>query len=251
MSVYAGCAGWSLPKKYQKYFPGKGTHLEKYSKSLNAVEINTTFYKLHKDITYAKWASSVPADFRFSVKASREITHDKRLEDTSLVKSFIKSIENLGEKLDVILFQLPPGLEFDENVVKSFFSSLRKIYNGNVVVEARHESWFEESPEELMKEFRISRAAVDPPLFKVDYKPGAWQGFRYFRLHGSPKKYYSRYAEEYIKELSDIIKSYSRESDVWCIFDNTAAGEGVLNALELTRELDILNFRKQKPNPYS
>lgn len=251
MNVYAGCAGWSLPKKYQKYFPGEGTHLEKYSKSLNAVEINTTFYKLHKDITYAKWASSVPADFRFSVKASREITHDKRLEDTSLVKSFIKSIENLGEKLDVILFQLPPGLEFDENVAKSFFSSLRKIYNGNVVVEARHESWFEEPPEELMKEFRISRAAVDPPLFKVDHKPGAWQGFRYLRLHGSPKKYYSRYAEEYIKELSDIINSYSRESDVWCIFDNTAAGEGVLNALELTRELDILNFRKQKSNPYS
>src|SRR6476620_454030 len=99
MAAYRiGCARWALPKPYQSAFPAEGTHLERYASRFTAVEINSSFYRPHSPATYARWAASVPTDFRFSVKVPRAITHDQRLVATDvLLDVFLSEVTALGD----------------------------------------------------------------------------------------------------------------------------------------------------------
>src|SRR5256885_13730988 len=81
-SIHVGCAGWSVRADHASHFPAEGSHLQRYAGRFAAVEINTSFYRPHRPATYARWAASVPSDFRFSVKVPKEITHKRRLVDT-------------------------------------------------------------------------------------------------------------------------------------------------------------------------
>src|SRR5262245_60578113 len=109
--VYVGVAGWSIPKPHAAAFPKTGSHLERYARRFNAVEINSSFYRPHRPATYARWAASVPPDFQFAVKVPREITHRRRLVDVAdLLDQFLDECSELGEKLGPLLVQLPPGL---------------------------------------------------------------------------------------------------------------------------------------------
>src|SRR5688572_31907905 len=101
--IYVGCAGWRIPIPMGDAFPGDGTHLERVSRLFNAVEINSSFYKPHRDATWARWAASVPPAFRFSVKVPRAITHDSALNDLDATRSFLASVSHLGEKLGALL----------------------------------------------------------------------------------------------------------------------------------------------------
>ena len=134
-----GCAGWSVPKADQAAFPTAGTLLQRYAARFSAVEINSTFYHLHRPATYEKWAASVPADFRFAVKLPKAITHEQRLVATdALVDVFLADARCLGEKLGCLLVQLPPSLAYDAPTVESFFRDLRAQYGGAVALEPRH-----------------------------------------------------------------------------------------------------------------
>ncbi len=110
--VRVGCAGWSIPRLAAAHFAARGSHLERYSQVFNSCEINSSFYRPHKKETWERWARSVPADFRFSVKAPKAITHEARLNCGSEVFSaFLEQINGLHEKLGPVLIQLPPSLE--------------------------------------------------------------------------------------------------------------------------------------------
>ncbi|MGZ8413013.1 MAG: DUF72 domain-containing protein, partial [Gemmatirosa sp.] len=103
-SFRIGTAGWSLPKAEQHAFPGEGTHLERYAARFPAVEINSSFYRPHRPATYARWAASVPADFRFAVKVPRTITHERRLRDVDdLLDAFLGEARGLGASLGCLL----------------------------------------------------------------------------------------------------------------------------------------------------
>jgi uncharacterized protein YecE (DUF72 family) len=240
---FVGCAGWSIPAEHGEQFPTAddgSTHLERYAKRLNAVEINSSFYRAHRPATYAKWAASVPVHFRFAVKLSRQITHVRRLKDPNdLLVSFLEEINHLGAKLGPILVQLPPSLKFDSQIAAGFFDALRSRFEGDVVCEPRHISWFHPAVEALLCQFRIARVAADPAVPVPEAaQPGGWDGLRYYRLHGSPQTYYSDYPEaqlqEQAKKMTDVAASGIR---VWCIFDNTALGNATPNALRVTRLL--------------
>lgn len=233
--VYIGIAGWSIPKEYKEFFPKDGTHLERYSKVLNITEINQTFYKLPRASTFEKWREQTPKNFKFSVKLSREITHYQKLKDVSLLKDFIEGISNLEEKLFSILIQLPPSLKFEKEVAESFFDEFRKLYKKYIAIEPRNESWIE--AEELFKKYKISRVAADPARYKADRSPGGDKDFIYYRLHGSPKIYYSEYSTEFLKNLSKEIKN-NNAKDTVVIFDNTASGAGIKNAIELKKLIE-------------
>ena len=111
--VYVGCAGWSIPKEHGGRFPEEGTHLERYAACLPAVEINSSFYKPHRPATYARWAASVPDDFRFAVKVPKAATHERRLEDTGeVLDRFLEEATQLEERLGPLLVQIPPSLAF-------------------------------------------------------------------------------------------------------------------------------------------
>ncbi len=230
--IYIGTAGWSIPKELQERFPKEGSHLERYSRIFSITEINRTFYSLPQPKTLRRWCEMTPKDFRFSVKAHKSITHIGKLQDQKALRAFFEGIKELEAKLLVILFQLPPSLQFDPNLVRDFLMHVRGVYEGYVAMEPRHASWRES--EELLREFRVSRVAADPPRFETDALPGGYEKFVYYRLHGSPKIYYSAYDEDFLRNLAKRVKG--KEGVV--IFDNTASGAGIKNALTLMELLD-------------
>ncbi len=202
--IRIGTAGWNIPRAYGIHFPSEGSHLERYSRILNASEINSSFYRHHKKETWERWAASVPQEFRFSVKAPRTITHDAGLNcPPEVLTAFFEQVYFLQEKLGAILFQLPPSLEFQESVANRFLTLLRANYSGDVAWEPRHSSWFEERVDEVLKDFKIARVAADPACVPIAARPGWVPTLVYFRLHGSPRRYYSSYSEDFLKALAD------------------------------------------------
>ena len=235
MSLRIGTAGWNIPARYVERVPRNGSHLERYARQLNAVEINTSFYRPHQRKTYERWARSTPAGFLFSVKVPKAITHDLRLANCdTLLDRFLAEVMGLGDKLGVLLVQLPPSFGFDKQMVGRFFHKLRMRTECPSVLEPRHSSWFGSDVERWLVDLRVSRVAADPaPIAGAD-KAGGWNGIAYYRWHGSPRIYYSEYNVTALSLLKSKLDSSRRRSvTTWCIFDNTASGAALGNALEL------------------
>jgi uncharacterized protein YecE (DUF72 family) len=233
-----GCAGWALDKAAQPRFPSGGTHLERYAAVFPCVEINSSFYRPHKPDTYRRWAESVPRNFRFSAKVPKEITHIRRLRDFDApLDRFLSEVLMLGEKLGPLLIQLPPSARFDPEAAGSFLESFRGRYDGLLALEPRHPTWFAPGPGKMLREFRIARAAADPAVVPAAAGPGGWPGLVYRRLHGSPEIYYSEYGAERLEAYALALESERSEAECWCIFDNTAAGHAIPDALALQSRL--------------
>ena len=235
LPVRIGCAGWSVPRTERERFPEEGSSLERYASRFDAVEINSSFHRPHRPATYVRWSASVPASFRFSVKIPKTVTHGSRLKETGgLLDAFLAEAGGLGEKLGCLLVQLPPSLSFEPAVVDGFFADLRSRFSGPVACEPRHASWFTPDVDDFLKERTVARVAADPARVPEAAEPGGWRGLSYFRLHGSPRTYYSAYSEEYITALARRIQEDAAEGrTVWCIFDNTTLGAATGNALAL------------------
>jgi uncharacterized protein YecE (DUF72 family) len=238
-NVYVARAGWSLARTEQPWFPDGESHLARYAQRLPAVEINSSFYRPHRASTYARWAATVPEGFRFSVKAPRAITHERRLANVDgLLDQFLGAVAALDARLSCLLVQLPPSLTFDARVASSFFASVRARFSRAVVVEPRHASWFSSSVDRLLVTFRVGRVAADPACVESAGRPGGWPALAYYRLHGTPRTYYSAYDDAYLATLASRLSADSRSgATVWCSFDNTARGAATENALSLIRRL--------------
>ncbi len=121
--VRVGTAGGSIPKSHAGAFKAQGKHLERYASRLNAVEINSSFYRPHRKATYERWAASVPDEFRLTVKVPRAITHERRLRDAGdLLERFLSEVSGLGDKLEPLLVQLPPSLHGEPGVSDAFLA---------------------------------------------------------------------------------------------------------------------------------
>jgi uncharacterized protein YecE (DUF72 family) len=243
--IRPGCAGWALPPGAEPRFAGAGSHLERYSRVFPVTEINSSFHRPHRDSTYARWADATPEGFRFSVKIPKTITHGARLENPrALLDEFMAPLAALGRKLECLLVQLPPKLEFEPAVAGRFLRMLRTRHERAIAVEPRNASWFAPQVEALLGDLHIARVAADPPRAPAGGEPGGWTGFAYYRLHGSPRMYYSAYDEAWLDALAAKLAAHR---DAWCIFDNTAGRAAVRNALHLldmTREI-----RNEKKEP--
>lgn len=220
-------------------FDEGSSHLARYATRFNAVEINSSFYRRHRAATYARWAASVPDDFRFSVKIPKAITHTARLVDPdAALDELIGDVSALGATLGCLLVQLAPSLQLDPAVAGRFFTALRERFDGAVALEPRHVTWATEAADALLTQFRIARVAADPPRVSDGMRPGGWPGLVYYRMHGSPRTYYSEYDVSRLTDLARNITTYARDGvPVWCIFDNTALGAATPNGLELRRLL--------------
>lgn len=234
--IRIGTAGWSLPREVQSRFGGEGSHLERYARVFGAAEINSTFHRPHRASTFERWAASVPRGFRFSVKLPRTITHDARLAGCgALLDEFLAGLAPLRARLGCLLVQLPPSLQFDARTAGAFFRALRRRSDAAVAVEPRHASWFDAAADRLLQREQVARVAADPARGPTGGEPGGWQGLRYFRLHGSPRVYYSSYDEAFLKRLAADVRADS--TPCWIIFDNTTLGAGTSNALRLAQLL--------------
>ena len=237
--VRVGTAGWSLPRAEQPPFPATGSHLERYATRFPAVEINSSFHRSHKPAIWARWRDAVPASFRFSVKVPKAITHTARLAGAQdLVAAFIDEVSLLETKLGCLLVQLPPSLGFDARFAATFFKHFGSRTAVSIACEPRHESWFTREADTLLRDFNVARVAADPARVPAASTPGGAGHFSYFRLHGSPKVYYSSYSDEFISRLADRLRTeVVGERTVWCIFDNTTLGAATRNALHLSAAL--------------
>lgn len=220
-----------MPPALRPAFPDDGSHLQRYAARLGATEINSSFYRPHRRSTYERWAAWVPAAFRFAVKAPKLVTHTHGLADVEVpLARFLDEISGLGDRLGVVLVQLPPKLVYDERVATSVFERLRDVH---AVCEPRHARWFADAADARLRELRVARVAADPAPVPRAERPGGWRGIEYHRLHGSPRMYWSAYEHTYLERLASRLPT--GQAETWCIVDNTAAGFAADNALELQR----------------
>jgi uncharacterized protein YecE (DUF72 family) len=235
-----GTAGWSVPREQAAHFPGAGSHLARYARVLNCAEINTSFYRSHRPEVYARWAAQTPPGFRFAVKVPRSITHVQRLRASrAALAQFIGEVSGLGDRLGVLLVQLPPSLAFEPRPVRTFFSLLATLFNGAVACEPRHATWFEPGADRLLAKLRVARVAADPARWPAAAVPGGWLGpdgdgsgaVVYHRWHGSPRVYYSGYSDAWLQSHASALAKFPESTVRWCIFDNTASGAAAANAL--------------------
>jgi uncharacterized protein YecE (DUF72 family) len=229
-----------VPSQYAARFPTEGSHLQRYAQRLNCAEINSSFHRAHRRGVYERWAAATPADFRFAVKIPKTITHERNLAGSAaLIRQFVGEVGGLGDKLAVLLIQLPPSAVIRKRVADPFFRRLRDATDVDLAVEPRHPSWFAPEVEAWLAERRIARVAADPVPKRIGGEtgaadPGGWDGLAYYRWHGSPRIYYSDYPVERLQLLQQRVKKERQAGrSVWCIFDNTAGGHALGNALWL------------------
>jgi uncharacterized protein YecE (DUF72 family) len=240
--MYIGTAAWSIPRDVASAFPGDGQHLERYARRFACVEIDSSFYRPHQVETYAKWAGMTPPHFRFAVKLPRTITHDAGLRGTRApLRDFLAQTAGLGDRLGVLLVQLPPSLAWDARVARTFFALLRESWDGPVACEPRHASWFEPAVGRALARMRVSRVAADPARTEAAARPGGWLGpagdgvgaLLYYRWHGSPRLYWSNYEQRWLEQQVARLAEWPAGAVPWVIFDNTAAGSATANAIVL------------------
>lgn len=234
-TAYVGCAGWSLNAEAQKNVSAGASHLERYAATFNCTEIDSSFYRHHQPKTYARWASSVPAGFRFAVKMPKAVTHDARLAGApGEIGQFLAEVSVLGDRLGPVLVQLPPSLAYDAGIAAEFFADMRRRFDGDLVCEPRHASWFVPEAERLLVEHRVARVAADPASQPEAAEPGGWPGLVYVRLHGSPEVYRSKYAPAFLETVADRIRAaVAARIPAWTILDNTMLGHAFFDAVAI------------------
>ncbi|HEY5721218.1 MAG TPA: DUF72 domain-containing protein [Allosphingosinicella sp.] len=237
--LFIGTAGWSIPLVAAERF-GEGTSLERYARIFRGAEINSSFHRSHRPATWQRWAESVPDHFRFSVKLPKAISHERKLVDCAdLVLRFLDEVSALGDKLAILLLQLPPKLEYDPALAEPFFNHLLPLTRARLVCEPRHPSWFEPGPDALLDRLGVARVAADPARVPPAALPGGWRGLTYFRLHGSPVMYRSSYDDGRLDAYAATIRAdLDAGRETWCIFDNTASSAAAGDALSLMAKLD-------------
>ena len=224
-----------MPRAFAPRLEQPGSHLARYASVFAGTEINSSFWRPHAVRTYERWAAATPEDFRFAVKLPRTLTHEQALRrPRAVLARFLDETAGLGPKRGPLLVQLPPSQAFEARVVQRFFEVVRATYDGALVCEPRHATWFSTPASRILETYRVARVAADPARVPDAGRPGGWDGLTYVRLHGSPRTYWSRYDAAFIADL--VVRVRERAIDgreVWCIFDNTASGAAIENAWEL------------------
>ncbi|HEX8412361.1 MAG TPA: DUF72 domain-containing protein [Sphingomicrobium sp.] len=236
-----GTASWAIPATDRDVFQAPGTSLERYSSVLRGAEVNSSFHRPHRRTTWERWAASVPDGFQFAAKMPKEISHVRRLVDARApLEQFLDQVTGLGDKLKLLLLQLPPSFAYDESTTSLFLDLVASLTDTPLVCEPRHGSWFEAEAGRLLVSRRVARVAADPASVPDAAHPGGWRGVTYMRLHGSPVMYRSAYGEDRLQVYaSRITEDVAAGRPVWCMFDNTAASAALGDALTMTKLLEV------------
>lgn len=232
--VYIGTSGWSYPHWKGRFYPADLRHeaeLGFYAQHLRSVEINYSFYRLPSLETLAHWREITPTGFVFAAKASRYITHRKRLRDAAkVVPTFMARVEALGKKLGPVLFQLPPHWAFNVERLREFLAALRP--GPRYAFEFRDSSWFDERAYALLEQYGCAFCIYD--LNGQRSPAPTLADWVYIRLHGPTRAYAGAYDEEMLRSWATDIVRWSREGRaVYCYFNNDENAYAVENARRL------------------
>ena len=239
-NFYVGTSGLVLPVPNKQHFPEAyraGTRLSYYASLFNSLEVNSTFYKIPRPATFAKWASEVPEEFRFTVKLWRGITHEPGLQFLAGdVHRFLDAARELGSRKGCLLVQLPPGAQADR--MEELGRLLEAIGLADsagtwrIAVEFRHRSWYRPETSDLLDRYKAGMVLHDMPASKRE-SPGGRTLFIYLRYHGLNGDYKGSYPEDMLLRDARRIKSWLEEKrEVYVYFNNTI-GDALLNAQAL------------------
>jgi len=234
VQYYIGTSGWHYEHWRDSFYPAKlikAKWLDFYATHFNTVELNNSFYRLPTENAFNTWRDSVPADFTYAVKVSRFITHIKRLKDTGeAVEKFITRARILGDKLGPLLYQLPPNMHRNDEVLESFLSILPEGMRH--VFEFRHQSWLEEGVFQILQKYGVGFCVFDMP--SIGCPAIATADFAYIRFHGSTGLYSSCYSDEELASWGKRLANLARNlKSVYIYFNNDAEAFAVRNAVTL------------------
>lgn len=232
--IRIGCSGWSYRHWRGLFYPEKlamKRWFDHYAATFDTVELNTSFYHLPKPETFAKWKDRAPPGFRYAVKASRFITHMKKLKDCEEpVAEFIGRARHLGEAIGPILYQLPPRWTLNCERLEAFIALMPRDLDH--VFEFREKSWISEDILALLGALGVSFCVHD----MAGSATPRWASgpIAYLRFHGGEGKYRGRYAEEDLLGWADwIVTQAGAGRDVWAYFNNDIGGAAIEDALTL------------------
>lgn len=228
---YIGTSGWHYDDWRQRFYPpklAKTGWLEFYAQHFDTVELNNTFYRLPTETAFNNWYTRTPDSFVFAVKASRLITHLKRLKEIDEVnKNFMSRASLLKEKLGPVLYQLPPGLHRNDDLLERFLGT--QPTGVKYVFEFRHQSWLKEDVYEILRRQGAGICVFDMPGLSCPLT--ATSDFAYIRFHGSQNLYSSCYSDEELTGWAEGIKKLAGELErVYIYFNNDVQGYALKNA---------------------
>lgn len=225
MSVLIGTSGWHYADWKRRFYPDRlasAQWLPFYAERFATVELNNAFYRLPERAGFERWRDMVPEDFVFAVKASRYLTHVRRLQDPAEpVARLLERAEGLGSHLGPVLLQLPPTLKVEparlDATLAAFGTSVR------VAVEPRHPSWFVEEVRAMLEHRKAALCVADGgPVEMPLWRTVDWS---YTRFHGGSGRPRTCYKQREIEAWSTrLIEHWSADEDVYCFFNNDAHG---------------------------
>lgn len=234
--IYIGTSGWYYDHWKGPFYPEdlpRSRFLSYYAERLGTVEINNSFYRLPEESTFRAWKDNTPPGFLFSVKASRLITHLKRLKEPErTLPNFLDRIKALGDKLGPVLFQLPPNWHLNPERLKEFAAALPKGLA--TTFEFRDATWFDEAVYKTLSDYNAAFCIYDLNYVQSPKKTTAH--FIYIRLHGPDGSYSGSYSDEALSEWADHFSGWIKKvKAIYCYFDNDQKGYAALNAATLAR----------------
>lgn len=264
-----GISGWNYPPWRGVFYPPGLRHADELkfaSERFASIEINGSFYSLQRPASYQRWYSDTPAEFVFSVKGGRFITHMKRLKgvENALANFFASGLLLLREKLGPILWQLPPALTFDAGRLRDFFQLLPRTtleagqlaaahepwLKGRTSVDAphsaplrhtlevRHESFLCDASLRLFEQYSVAACIADTAGLFPEFEE-ITADFMYVRLHGSKQLYTSGYSGKELRTWAGRIERWlGTGRDVYVYFDNDVKVRAPFDAENLQRVLD-------------
>jgi uncharacterized protein YecE (DUF72 family) len=239
LQIYTGCSGFHYKEWKNIFYPEKLPQtkwFQFYCQHFNTLELNVTFYKFPTERSLAKWYNGSPADFKFSVKAPRLITHYKKFLDCqSLLMDFYGCISaGLKEKLGCVLFQFPRQLLYNAETLDLLISSVDPAFKN--VFEFRHVSWWNEHVFEQFKKYGFTFCGVSFPDLPNEVIATAKD--LYYRFHGVPVLYKSVYPENFIGNIYEQIKK-ANPSNAWIYFNNTWGEAAIINSKYLQKQVAL------------
>lgn len=237
--MYIGTSGWNYDSWKNVFYDGapKKEWLRLCAAHFTAIEVNATFYRLQSRETFRRWRHETSRNFRFTIKANRYLTHNKKLSDPlPTIRTERDRAAGLGDKLAVVMWQLPPNFHKRLDRLEDFCRALRNWRRVRHAIEFRHESWFDTDVADCLRAYRVAVCqsdAADWPLWDE-----VTTDLVYVRLHGHTLTYASGYSDRELRDWARKIRRWRREGrEVHVYFDNDAFGYAPVNAMRL---LDLL-----------
>jgi uncharacterized protein YecE (DUF72 family) len=240
--VRIGCSGWNYDDWRGGLYPeglGKARWLERYAEEFDTVEVNSTFYRLASRDAVARWVDETPAAFLFAAKASRYLTHVRRLRDIEQgIGRYYERLEPLvrSGKLGPVVWQFPANFRRDDEALQRVAATLAEVPAGKHCLEFRHESWFAPDVYACLREHDAALVIGDHPKwpFQARELTADWT---LVRLHHGRRGRRGNYSESELDEWARRIAQWRRRAEVLVYFNNDWEGFAVENARSLRRRL--------------